>query len=268
MSARSHSTTSSLSKKLTYTMGRHFQNGAYQHFFTARCNKCNRSEEVAWSAGSEPDRIAKKMQEMGWSYDAFKSRACICPECKGGRASPAVAGAAPHKRGRPRPLHIVEETRARRLASTAAIEDGQEAVAYTLKDIADYLGPTIRKEEPVAQVLTMTTTPPPLTIAAKARVRKLLDENFDDEHGRYTHNYSDQRIGEEVGVPWAAVAAMREAAYGPLRADPRLDKLGQDFIDIKAKIASLETRVLGDIDVLNKRLQAAEKLLTDINTGG
>ena len=77
----------------------------------------------------------------------------------------------------------------------------------------------------------MTSAPPSspqpraLSPDERAKVRRELDAHFDDSVGMYLGGENDQRIGERLGLPWAAVAQMREAAYGPIRTDPEVEQM-------------------------------------------
>lgn len=97
--------------------------------------------------------------------------------------------------------------------------------------------PKLTKETKVAlAVVPAAVTPAPpepkitvtgliLTPAQKILVRRKLDALFDEPKGIYLDGYTDQKIGEEIGLPWLAVRELREAAYGPLRSMPELDAL-------------------------------------------
>ena len=89
--------------------------------------------------------------------------------------------------------------------------------------------------------------PRALTADEKGKVRLLLDAHFDDSIGAFLDGYSDQRIGDEVNVPWAAVAKMREAAYGEIRTPP----------EILNALQTLEV-VKGMVSEANRRVDAAE----------
>lgn len=77
----------------------------------------------------------------------------------------------------------------------------------------------------------------------RLKIRTLLDKHFDDAKGRYLDGYTDQRVGAEVDVPWAAVTAIREAAYGPLRVDPEVDALQRAVAAIEADLAKVKERL-------------------------
>lgn len=106
-------------------------------------------------------------------------------------------------------------------------------------------------------------TPPPtapalklpraITADERAKVRALLDINFDDTKGMYIDGYSDMRIGAEVNVPWATVAIIREAAYGPIREDQRVT-------EIRAEIARLRSDML----LFNNRIEQVEAKINNL----
>jgi hypothetical protein len=90
-----------------------------------------------------------------------------------------------------------------------------------------------------------------LTRHQKARIRELLDTNFDDEKGRYIDGFNDERIGKEVSVPWALVTEIREKAYGPIQDDPAV-------VSFKADLASMQE----ELKVLSNAVEAARATTT------
>jgi len=92
--------------------------------------------------------------------------------------------------------------------------------------------------------------PRELTQQERLKIRAILDRQFDDGAGCYLDGYSDQKIGEEVGVPWALVTKIREAAYGPIRVDPEVAALRADLTmlrraadELSDKVAAMELRL-------------------------
>ena len=86
----------------------------------------------------------------------------------------------------------------------------------------------------------------PLSASQRLAIRSALDRHFDDEKGRYLGGQSDRTIAEAVGVPALHVKAIREMAYGELRADPDLlaiqaeaTELGRRLRDLEARLAKL-----------------------------
>jgi len=73
----------------------------------------------------------------------------------------------------------------------------------------------------------------------RVKIRAVLDKSFDDAAGCWLDGYSDQKAGEEIGVPWAIVTRIREAAYGPIRVDPEVAGLRAELVQIGREIAAL-----------------------------
>lgn len=93
----------------------------------------------------------------------------------------------------------------------------------------------------------------------RQKVRSLVDDHFDDERGCYAIGWSDQRIGKEVGVPWALVTQLREAAYGPILIDPEVDALRNAISALAERIKKCEDRLeedMTEVDGLRKDLAA------------
>lgn len=73
----------------------------------------------------------------------------------------------------------------------------------------------------------------------RVKIRSVLDSYFDDAAGCWLDGYSDQKAGEEIGVPWALVTRIREAAYGPIRVDPEVAGLRAELAQIGRELAAL-----------------------------
>lgn len=116
------------------------------------------------------------------------------------------------------------------------------------------------------KVVPMKESPKPSDIIAetrdatpqeKAAIRRRLDEVFDDAAGMYLDGQSDQSIGAALNIPWSLVRRVREAAYGPIRSDPQLEKARADFRALSDDVAAIKVRVdkaLSDLGAAFKRL--------------
>lgn len=106
--------------------------------------------------------------------------------------------------------------------------------------------PTLVANSDTAQQVLAQQTPRSLTADERFKVRQLLDQHFDDKMGAYLNQYSDQRIGTELEVPWKLVFDIREAAYGPIREDPRIAAIRSDMARLERQMSEL-TRGMTDL---------------------
>lgn len=106
--------------------------------------------------------------------------------------------------------------------------------------------PTLVANSDTAQQVLAQQTPRNLTADERFKVRQLLDQHFDDKMGAYLNQYSDQRIGTELEVPWKLVFDIREAAYGPIREDPRIAAIRSDMARLERQMSEL-TRGMTDL---------------------
>jgi hypothetical protein len=121
------------------------------------------------------------------------------------------------------------------------------------------------KKEPAVSVTPMITAQVPPTLREptqqeRMKIRSALDQHFDDAAGCYLAGYSDQRIGTELNVPWAMIAKIREAAYGPIKVDPEIAGLRAEVTGLGAKIEALvkeQQGVLSRLAALEKKRAAA-----------
>ena len=124
--------------------------------------------------------------------------------------------------------------------------------------------PVTAIKPPTATVTPITAMPRTLTADEKAKVRLLLDGQFDDQKGMYLEGYSDQRIGSETGVPWACVRDLREIAYGPIKMNPEIETLRAELgaLHERARQAMSEAgKALSDCASLSTRIENLAKKL-------
>ena len=114
-----------------------------------------------------------------------------------------------------------------------------------------------KPETPVAQAPRSVPREP--TGDERFRIRGLLDSHFDDKAGCYLSDWSDQKIGTDLNLPWAIVAKIREAAYGPIRVDPEVAKLASEHAALKARLAQAQetaaARQKADTEMLGALLE-------------
>jgi hypothetical protein len=100
------------------------------------------------------------------------------------------------------------------------------------------------------------------TQAERLKIRSILDKAFDDNAGCWLDGYSDQKAGEEIGVPWALVTRIREAAYGPIRVDPEVAGILAALKSLtteQARLAAEQTKLaaaIADLETRARQLQA------------
>lgn len=92
------------------------------------------------------------------------------------------------------------------------------------------------------------------TVEEKAKIRRELDSHFDEGKGCYLDGYTDQKVGTTLGIPWALVAQVREAAYGPIRSDPELEAIRGEIETVKAGIDAERKRSADGLAALERQL--------------
>ncbi len=119
-----------------------------------------------------------------------------------------------------------------------------------------------RKELPMSKASNVTSidVSRPLTPDDRDRIRRLLEGTFDAAKGIYLMEYSDQRIGMELKVPWASVREIREIGYGPIKAVPELDAVLADLATLRDRANDLATQTAK----LQTDITASESKLRDV----
>lgn len=80
------------------------------------------------------------------------------------------------------------------------------------------------------------------------RIAEHLRGVFNTDDGYYLENLSDQKVGDQLGVPWGWVRQVRELLGFEIRTDPELMSLRDDLAALADMILALE-----------KKLNAVEK---------
>lgn len=222
-----------------------FEGGAYQTYVIVRCIECQEETRVHWNTGgADPAFVEKKLRGMGWHFDAYKPKNCVCPDCLTRRKRqplpPDSGWVAAHPDSDEDDKLTREETMAKSTNSyISPPTDTAILSAATANVNADEYNRT-------------------LTTHQKAKVRAVLDIRFDDSIGRYIDNYDDKKVGEETDLPWALVAQYRELAYGPIKADPMVEAVKSEALalrdefqiisraaeDLRASIQRIEGRLV------------------------
>jgi len=229
----------------SYDTATEFTDGAYHTFVTAHCIECGEAGVLHWNTGgNHPDFVARKYRGMGWHFDAYKPKKCVCPACVAGRKpAPHMADAG----GLFKDSHYENVTQ-------EEPDDMAKSNSYTppVTDTAVLRAAVAHME---ADDYNRT-----LTSHEKAKVRGVLDSHFDDQIGRYIDNYDDQRVGKETNLPWALVAEYRELAYGPLKADPIVEAVKAEAVVLRQEFTELSHAM----DALRDRIVKVEGRLVNV----
>jgi hypothetical protein len=78
------------------------------------------------------------------------------------------------------------------------------------------------------------------TAQERQKIRRRLDEVFDDSKGMYLEGQSDQSIGKELDIPWAIVRKLREVAYGQILVDEQVDKTRNELQTLKDALLAVQ----------------------------
>lgn len=211
------------------------------------CANCGRHEFVTLGAvhANSPEHVAKRFVEHGWEFNIHNASQCVCPVCIAERKTAPVKQALGLN-----PAGTVELNKRTatllfdRAFKNALTSDGDDTM--NMKKTTE----AASQENADPSVVVKSLTP-----EQRTRIRTALDSHFDDSKGCYLDGKSDQRIGDELGIPWAAVSAVRELAYGPILTDPTLDEVEQALAKAVGVATDLERRLVSltrELDTLHK----------------
>lgn len=102
--------------------------------------------------------------------------------------------------------------------------------------------PTVVPDMPAADLASPVRA---ITRADRRRIMDVLDRVYPEPEKGYASGYTDQRVGDEMNVPWRWIMLVREESYGPaLVVDWASIEHRQDAIEkqIKTECESILTR--------------------------
>jgi hypothetical protein len=216
-----------------------FEEGAYQTYIITHCIECGQETRVHWNTGgADPAFVERKLRGLGWRFDAYKPKNCVCPECVKGRREPtSLAGAIYNiSRGEPMPKSTTPTN-----SYTPPTTDTGVLTAVANLTAAGHYDRTLTSHE-------------------KAKVRAIFDGHFDDQLGRYLDNYDDKKVGLETDLPWALVAEYRELAYGPIKADPAIEAFTKELAIMQEELKALSNA----IEAMRARFEAYSGRLVNL----
>lgn len=99
------------------------------------------------------------------------------------------------------------------------------------------------------------------TAGASAAIRKvfqLLEDNFDDQEGRYKNGYSDERIAKETGLSITAIHDHRVGAFGKIKPPSELKALRTELEELQRLYIKSDEEYRKQLDDLRRRIKAVE----------
>ena len=227
-----------------------FEGGAYQTYIITHCIECGQETRIHWNTGgADPAFVERKFRGLGWRFDAYKPKNCVCPDCLKGRKQFTEA-AVPK-----RPSEAMT-------ASQCRYPHPEETMPKSTSPTNSYTPP--KTDTGVLTAVTNLTASGhydrTLTSHEKAKVRAILDGHFDDQLGRYLDNYDDKKVGLETDLPWALVAQYRELAYGPIKPDPAIEAFTKELALMQEELKNLSNA----IEAMRARFEAYSGRLVNL----
>ena len=124
--------------------------------------------------------------------------------------------------------------------------------------------------ETIAKAVAVSEEPPRVMQREDRRIIfQKLNEVYLDEKRGYVEGWSDLRVSEDLGIPRAWVAQVRDENFGPVAANPEITEFKKGVEELREMKSMLEEyRVLvARIDQLNivSKLARLEKLAAEVN---
>jgi hypothetical protein len=207
-------------------------------------------------------------RRRGWSADVVNRNKCRCPKCielRKARLLDPGAGLPLGPMPPPKRVNVAWE-----MGRIDRLNHRKENAAMTTPPTSASTPPTLGpalKPASKPTLVPMATQQPTVeqptveqpTVEQKKAMRDLLSSTFDEKHGIYIEDYSDQRIAEEVGVACALVIQLREDWYGKLcEVDPEIEQLRERLVLADAELNKILDNVAATLAGIRADLAALE----------
>ena len=109
-----------------------------------------------------------------------------------------------------------------------------------------------------AAVKTSPTETPPreMTKDQRRAIWREIDGHYEDQNNRYITGTTDKSIGEKLSLPWAWVAEVREADFGPAGPDPAVTEIEATLKALTERASKLETDGLAAFEKVEREADA------------
>lgn len=131
------------------------------------------------------------------------------------------------------------------------------------------------KEKPPMETPMATVTqikpqqPKTLTEPTMRQMRDIfeaLEMYWASEKGQYTGGYSDEKIGQEMGLPSAVIAKVRKEAFGDFKFDPEVEALMAYSKEISEKVDAQVRSARFLTTQVEALMQSARELRSTLDT--
>jgi hypothetical protein len=206
--------------------------------FVVSCSQPGCTETLSIVATVAPEHIPKHLTQRGW-FVGKKRRYC-----------PGHSRVA--RGGRP---------------SLRLVDGDPPAAAAT-----DH-SPVATTQEPAVPPTPIKTAPPhgasvrKPSISESLKIGGLLERFFDIDEGMFTGGYSDEKIGDELNLPPAMVALVREEAFGPLKINPHIMEARAEVEALLSAMATLESEFRQKHDKLKDQALALQTRVRNLEQG-
>lgn len=130
--------------------------------------------------------------------------------------------------------------------------------------------PEMKLVETIAKAVAVSEEPPRVMQREDRRIIfQKLNEVYLDEKRGYVEGWSDLRVSEDLGIPRAWVAQVRDENFGPVAANPEITEFKKGVEELREIKSMLEEyrALVARIDQLNivSKLARLEKLAAEVN---
>lgn len=182
-----------------------------------------------------PDEVLRKVfQKRGW---VFKNRGWFCPDhahsSRVGRILKQIEAEPP----RPLPIVAVPE-----LKPLPVVDGAPEPIQSIPKETTPM--PSVQPTPIKSFADLANAAVEKMSQSDHRRIFREIDENWDDNRGRYTGDTGDQQIAARLNVPRAWVEYVRKEAFGDSAGSEEIEELREEMLALDRKYAVAEDDAL------------------------
>ena len=213
--------------------------GSTATYYEVRCRRCRaafsyRARVFKGAPPSLEEEVMGAAHKAGWrTWDG--PRKCLCPGCLADVTAARIA-----------------ENR-KRSAKTMVNKSATSPALAGIAAFAERVGAA-----PVPVAAPVAEAPRQPGFEERRIILAKLNEVYLNERDGYAEGWSDRKVGTDLGVPWAWVAELREANFGPARdsEDWRALKADCEALSLKAhEVASKAAKCEGEWQILRRELE-------------
>jgi hypothetical protein len=226
-----------------------------------RCADCGKTDVIhmntmRWSSSNEDKecrQVTRRFETGGWRVGEARAKH-LCPACI-------------EKSNNPQEL---SEEQAEKFLSLCreipTVRDLAHAWGWSKSRVDRLLQKrkaSQKGEEPVTSA-TVTAIPRKMTRDERRIIYAKIEEVWGSEDSGYKPPWTDKKVAEDLGVPQAWVATLRDENFGSKSSNPAIEEQGRAAMEFVAEMRSKAQEITAMAKALLDKAEVIERRLIDI----